>query len=92
VNTYLVTLSSGATQVVAAENYNADARAGLQLFDQFGGVVASWQPGVWADIAIINPQAVNTPASTGYQSTVVDAITGNAAASEDGDATFTGGP
>lgn len=63
-NSYQITLSSGAVLYAMAENYNADPVAGLQLLDQFGNAVQVFAPGTWTGIQIAPPVAVPPGIST----------------------------
>ena len=69
-NAYQIALATGGTTIISAEDYNSDPVAGLTFMDQFGNVVASYKPGVWLDVAIVNPTAPGTAASNSYQSAV----------------------
>ena len=66
-NTYLVTLSTGATQRVLGEAYNAGITR-LTIRGPLGEITAQFNNGTWTDIAIISPtDSMVTAANTAYQ-------------------------
>jgi hypothetical protein len=83
-NTYQVALTSGATSSVAAENYNADAVLGLTFVDQFGNTVATFKPGTYAGVALVNPTAPGSVPANAYQPVVTSSSPGVVCTENDG--------
>ncbi len=75
-NTYQVALVNGATTIVTAENYNADPVLGLGFLDQFGNTVATFKPGTYSGVAIVNPTAPGSVPSNTYQPVVTSSSPG----------------
>ena len=90
VNTYLITLSTGATVKCAGEAYNVNATR-LIVRDQFGNVTQSWANGTWLDIAIVNAaDPTVTPANTAYQPLISPSVAGRPGTNADGSINWTG--